>query len=81
MNFSLKKIIKKITDIPSWKGFTRIIEPNSWTAQTSNSMSESVVQTLLELQQLGTMTTALDSVPCPSPSGAEPVPNPQLPLP
>lgn len=45
------------------------------TTQKSNSMFERVVQMLLEFWQLGAMSTALLSLPCPSSFGEEPFPN------
>ena len=63
-------------NILSWKGPTRIIKPNWLHTQPHKT------QTLLFLRALSKcFLNSSSSVPCPPPSGADPVPNPQLPLP
>ena len=55
-----------------------LLTPHS-TTQNSNLMSQSIVQMLLELQQLGAVTPVpWGPVPCPPHSGEEPFPNPHL---
>lgn len=75
----------KIIEYPYLEGIhkdhqAQLPAPNS-TTQNSNPMSESIAHTLFELRQLGAVPTSLRHCSMPPPSGTDPVPSPQLPLP
>ena len=57
-----------------------LLAPHS-TTQNSNIMSETTVQTLLELQQLGAMTQPWAAHSMPTALWCRPCPQPPLPLP
>jgi len=57
--------LKRSQNIPSRKGLTRIIKSNPWLhigPPKIQTIFETTVQMLLELWQLGAMTTALGSL-------------------
>ena len=75
-NIYSSTVLLQPQNILSWKGPTRIIKPNWLYTQPHKT------QTLLCLRALSKcFLNSNSSVPCPLPSGAGSVPNPQLPLP
>jgi len=68
----------------SWKGLTGSLSPSPGSTQdhpTSNPISESSVQMLLEICAWGHAHYPVQPAPCPLPSGGEAFPNPHLLLP
>ena len=71
-------------NIPSWNGPTRAIKSNSGLHTAPPKIQAhylSAVQMLPELRHSGRAHCPGQPVPCPPPSGAQPVPHPHPPLP
>ena len=69
----------------SWKGPARIMESNCWPhtgpPQNQTQCLRALSRHSLNFGTRGRAHSPGQPVPCPPPSGADPVPNPQLPLP